>query len=94
MLPAGQAPPAVTIDTARLAAVLNEFKVVFRWVLIDGGSVPGPFGEALLNAADASVLVVRLGQTDREEAQSAVQAAQTAGGRLIGCLITNVPAAA
>lgn len=92
ILPAGKrlSPLKATIPT--VARLVEQWKQEFRIVLVDVGDTDSPFAEAFAQASDAAYLLVRLGESDRMRAQSAVSSIQSMGGNLKGCIVTNAPA--
>jgi len=92
VLPAGGdgfTPSAASgIDLERL---LDELNARWQWVLVDGGNVGSPLAESLAAACDGTYLLVQLGETGWDDAADAVADLQAAGGRVLGCIVTNVP---
>jgi Mrp family chromosome partitioning ATPase len=90
VLPMGQVrlpdPEAVA---NRLAAIVQSLEESYRLVIIDGGRTGGPAAPALARLCDATYFVVRLGETEAYQAQSALRDFRGAGARLLGCIATS-----
>jgi capsular exopolysaccharide synthesis family protein len=75
LLPAGVAlhNPTELLQTGALANVMQELSAAFEWVVIDSPPV-APLADTLLLAktADASLLIVRAGQTPRRAVDEAI----------------------
>jgi tyrosine-protein kinase Etk/Wzc len=93
-LPSGQPRRSVRRDDANLLGdTLRKFAVDYDTVLIDGGCLPALPTEMLAEVCDATCLVVQLGQTDTDDAKAVVRQIRELGGRVLGCIATNAPAA-
>ena len=79
-------------DPSRLASLVDDWKKQYSFVLVDGGAVHGPLTNAVARTSDATFLVVQLQRSDVTEASRAAQQLREAGGRLMGCVVTNAPA--
>ncbi len=85
--------PAELLGGERMAALLTEARERFDVVVIDSPPLLAVTDAAVLaTTADAVILVVRHGSTPAPAAAQAVKALTTVGGRLIGCVVTRVPA--
>ena len=73
----------------RLAALVQSLEQEFRLVLIDGGRASDRAAAGLARLCDATYFVVRLGETDARQAQSALRDFRAAGARLLGCIATS-----
>jgi Mrp family chromosome partitioning ATPase len=90
VLPFGQArlgDPAAAAN--RLAAILQTLEADHRLVLIDGGRSSELAAATLARLADATYFVVRLGETEAAQAQSALRDFRAAGARVLGCIATS-----
>lgn len=73
-----------------VTALLDELAEAFDWVLADLGHLePGGAAPALSGAADGIVLVVQAHATRRDAALRAKEAITSAGGRLLGTVLTE-----
>ncbi len=92
VLPAGshvtQATPQCVEDVERL---LSEWKQTWPVVLMGAAHAGSALTRSLAKACDAVFLLVRLGQTESAAASSALDELRGAGGRVLGCVVTNVP---
>jgi Mrp family chromosome partitioning ATPase len=79
--------PAVT--GIRLAAVLDDLRRHYRFVVIDGPSLDQPDAVAMASCCDGVFLVVALGQTRRGAAQQAVAILQRGGANALGCVVAG-----
>ena len=73
----------------RLAAILQALETDHRLVLIDGGRSSELAAATLARLADATYFVVRLGETEAAQAQSALRDFRAAGARVLGCIATS-----
>ncbi|WP_111766544.1 polysaccharide biosynthesis tyrosine autokinase [Nakamurella deserti] len=95
VLASGATPPnpAELLGGERMAALLAEARERFDVVVIDSPPLLAVTDAAVLaTVADAVILVVRHGSTPAPAAAQAVKALATVGGRLVGCVVTRVPA--
>ena len=76
---------------SRLASFNEELKREFRFVLIDGGVAQELMPKTWSAFCDSTYLVVSLDNTLNTAATSAVADLQSAGARLLGCIVTNQP---
>lgn len=85
--------PAELLGGDRMATLLREARDHFDIVVIDSPPLLAVTDAAVLaTLADAVILVVRHGSTPGPAATQAVKALSAVGGRLIGCVVTRVPA--
>ena len=73
----------------RLAAIVQSLEESYRLVIIDGGRTGEQAAPALARLCDATYFVVRLGETEAVQAQSALRDFRAAGARLLGCIATS-----
>lgn len=95
VLPAGTTPPDPTrlLGSKNMAAVLATLRADFDFVIIDAPPVLPVSDAAVLAArADGAVLVARYGKTRREQLTSAIADLDAVKARLIGTVLTMVPA--
>lgn len=76
---------------SRLASFNEELKKEFRFVLIDGGVAQELMPKTWCAFCDSTYLVVSLDDSLNTAASSAVVDLQSAGARLLGCIVTNQP---
>jgi Mrp family chromosome partitioning ATPase len=79
------------VDWVAMEPLLDELRRQYRLVLLDGASLTQPEVAPLARVCDGTYLVVRLGQTTRRAAVEAIRTIQGAGGRVLGCVVTNAP---
>jgi Mrp family chromosome partitioning ATPase len=70
--------------------MLNELRDSFDLIILDTPPVLAAADTAILAAeADAVLMVVRAGQTDRGAAEEALQQIEFVGGRVIGAVLND-----
>lgn len=74
-----------------LASVLDSLRSGYRLVLVDAASLVYPEVAPMSRLCEGTYLVVELGRTPREVARQAVELIGQCGGRVLGCVLTNVP---
>jgi capsular exopolysaccharide synthesis family protein len=92
VLPAGLFVPNITdlLEREMAERVLAEAVRRFDFVIVDTPPVAAAADAEILSAhADAVLLVVRAGQTDRRAAQHAVQQLRAVGARLVGGVLND-----
>ncbi len=77
---------------ADLAALLDDLRKHYRIVLLDTASLSYPEVAPISESCDGTYLVIRAGRTARRAARQAGRLIQRWGGRLLGCVLTGVPA--
>jgi Mrp family chromosome partitioning ATPase len=77
------------MGTADVAALLDELRCNYQWVLLDAPSTACPETMALARLCDGVLLVVELGRTGRRAAQQAVELLQDSGVNVLGCVATG-----
>jgi Mrp family chromosome partitioning ATPase len=93
VLPAGRNVVLGAADLdARVSVLIRELGRQQRWILVHAGAAESSLTQAFCRFCDGVYLLVRLGQTTPEEAQRTLESLQNAGGRILGCIATNVPA--
>lgn len=80
-------PPA----DVKLATVLDSLRAGYRLVLVDAASLAYPEVAPMSQLCEGTYLVVELGRTARGAARRAVGLIEQCGGRVLGCVLTNVP---
>ena len=91
-MPAGKTRSSLhSVDPDELSRLLAELNARWPLVLIDGGNVGSRLTESLAAVCDGVYLLVQLGETDWDDAADAVSDLHAAGGRVHGCIVTNVP---
>jgi Mrp family chromosome partitioning ATPase len=91
-MPAGQ--PRCSIrrdDVSMLAGMLRELCRRFDLVLVDGGALPALATELLADACDVTYPVVRVGQTNLDEAAAVLDQIRKAGGKVSGFIALGGP---
>ncbi len=92
VLPTGEVSIGVIdVDARRLSTTAKSWKEMFDVTLVDIGDAQAPFARAMYGVCDRIYLLVRLGQTDREIADSVVQLLLEQQISLKGCIATNLP---
>jgi polysaccharide biosynthesis transport protein len=92
ILPAGQLPPNPTelLGGNRMREVLNTLREEFDIVILDTPPLSGGADGAILGAmVDGVLLVVRAGQTDREQVRHAGRQLATVGANLLGAVMND-----
>jgi len=92
LLTAGLVPfnPAELLGGGRMKAMLEDLRRDYELIIIDTPPVLAAGDAAILAAiSDATVLVVRAGQTDRAAARAAADQVRAVGGRLIGSILND-----
>jgi len=77
------------MGTADLAALLDELRCNYQWVLLDAPSTACPETMSLARLCDGVLVVVELGRTGRRAAQQAVELLQDSGVNVLGCVATG-----
>ncbi len=91
-MPAGQPRCSVRRDDASmLAGMLRELSRRFDLVLVDGGCLPALPTEMLADACDVTYPVVRVGETNLDEATALLDQIREAGGEISGFIAVDVP---
>ena len=75
-----------------LARVLEALLRRYRIVLLDAASLSHPEVGPMSELCEGTYLVIRLGRTGRRAAREAVRVIRRCGGRVLGCVLTGVPA--
>ena len=73
----------------RLSSLVQSLEQSYRLVLIDGGRAGKLNAAALAPLCDATYFVVRLGETEASQAESALRDFRAAGARILGCIATS-----
>src|SRR5690606_28099719 len=82
--------PAELLGGGRMKAMLEDLRRDYALIIIDTPPVLAAGDAAILAAiCDATVLVVRAGQTDRAAARAAADQVRAVGGRLIGSILND-----
>ena len=92
LLPAGQLPPNPTelLGGNRMREVLATLREEFDIVILDTPPLSGGADGAILGAmVDGVILVVRAGQTDREQVRHAGRQLATVGANLLGAVMND-----
>jgi Mrp family chromosome partitioning ATPase len=76
-----------------LGSLLQTLRRSHRLVLVDTASLLYPEVAPLSGLCDGTYLVAALGQTGRDAARQAARLIKRRGGRLLGCVLANAPAA-
>ena len=94
VLPGGRFPAANDRppESAGLARLLDELRREYRLVLLDAASLAHGETAPMIRLCDGTYLVLRLGRTARREARRAIRAVEAGGGRVLGCVLTGLPA--
>ena len=92
VLPGGRLPgeDGALPGDLKLASLLETLRRSHRLVLVDTASLKYPEVAPLAGLCDGTYLVIALGETQRGAAQQAARLIQRCGGRLLGCVLTNV----
>jgi len=94
LLPAGDEPPnpADLLSSKRMNEVIGILKARAAYVLFDGPPVMAATDAALLGTKlDGVLLVVRAGQSRRDQTLSAREALERVNVRVVGAVLTNAP---
>lgn len=84
--------PAEILQTDAMAAVVAELRRRFDVVLIDAPPLLPVTDAALLaSISDGAILVVRHGETGRDEVRAAAKRLSSVGARLLGTVLTMTP---
>ncbi|MDB4947871.1 MAG: capsular exopolysaccharide family [Gemmatimonadetes bacterium] len=92
LLPAGRLTPNATelLGGAAMQALLDELAGSYDLILIDTPPVMAAADAEVLGVqADAVLMVVRAGQTERQSAQYAVQQLRAIGARVVGAVLND-----
>ena len=84
-LPAGRG-SLPYVDFPRLASLVVQWRRSYRYVLIDGGGQVDSRAESLMEASEASYLLVRLGVTPLQRAQRTLRRIQPILKERLGCI--------
>ena len=76
-------------DDSRLGDLLKELTCQWDLVLVDAGNCEDAINAGVLSAARNVYLVVRLGETQQQAAEQAVEAIRSTGASLRGSIVTN-----
>jgi len=79
-------------ERLELAGVLDELRCHYRLVLLDAASLAHSEVAPMARWCEGTYLVVRLGQTPRRAVRQAIRVVEACGGRVLGCVLTGVPA--
>ncbi len=77
------------MGTADVAALLDELRCNYQWVLLDAPSTACPETMSLARLCDGVLVVVELGRTRRRAAQQAVELLRDSGVNVLGCVATG-----
>ncbi len=77
------------VTSTRLAAVFDDLRSRYRFVVIDGPCLAQPEAAAMAACCDGVFLVVALGQTRRGAARRAVSLLQRGGANVLGCVVAG-----
>ena len=89
-LPAGiESPSREKSLTSRLAALSDELREEFRFIIIDGGNSSDSIARTWSSFCESTYLVVTANATNTENATTAVTQLQASGARLLGCVVTK-----
>ncbi len=92
VLPAGtSAPPLGGFDQNVLEQLAQDWKSNFDYVFVDSGQAYSLSANSAYTVCDATYLVLRLGETNRNEADQVVQQLLEGQVPLNGCVVTNLP---
>jgi non-specific protein-tyrosine kinase len=94
LLPAGEEPPnpADLLSSKRMNEVIGILKARAAYVLFDSPPVLAATDAALLGVkVDGAMLVVRAGQSRRDQTARARDAFQQVNVRVVGAVLTNAP---
>lgn len=82
------APGDNAADEVRIEAMLRQIVGEYSLVLIDGGPAEGHLATTLARHANATYLVVELGEVEAIQAQAALRDLRATGARVLGCIAT------
>jgi non-specific protein-tyrosine kinase len=97
LLPAGDEPPnpADLLSSKRMNEVIGVLKARANYILFDGPPVLAATDAALLGIKlDGVLLVVKSGQSRRDQTNQAKQALGQVNVRVVGAVLTNAPSEA
>jgi capsular exopolysaccharide synthesis family protein len=92
LLPAGTLVPNVSelLGSERMTAVMAELSTRYDLLVVDTPPVlAAADAEILAVQTDATLMVVRAGQTERQSAQYAVQQLRAVGARVVGAVLND-----
>jgi len=83
--------PAEMFASSRFAALVNELKGSYDWVILDAPPAAGMTDAVLLAAqSDMVVFVARQARTDRDTLRRALDSVRTANPNIIGAVLNDV----
>lgn len=82
------------VRSAEIEHSLASCREAYHTVLIDLGSVDAMHVVPVARRCDATFLIVRLGETPRQHARTALARLQYAGVNALGCILTTAPTVA
>ena len=92
VLPAGtSSPPLGGFDQSVVQKIVDEWKSTFDYVFVDNGQAYSLSANPVHEACDATYVVLRLGETNRNEADQVIQQLLDNENNLTGCVVTNMP---
>jgi Mrp family chromosome partitioning ATPase len=93
VLPAGKLPSddGTPPSDLKIGAMLDALRDRYRLVLMNTAPLVYPEAAPLSRLCEGTYLVVELGRTGRRAARQAVRLIETCGGRVLGCVLVNVP---
>ena len=77
-------------EKARLRAAVAEMKKDYQFVLVSAGDAHGLSAKIWNDICEGTYLLVSMKYSNETYAQSAVDALQTSGARVLGCVLTDV----
>lgn len=95
VLAAGVSPPNPSELLGSMAAkrLLSELREMFDYVIIDSPPLLAVTDAAVLAAnADGALIIARFGQTRRDQLEHAVKSVEDVGAKLLGVILTMMPA--
>ena len=92
VLPAGtSAAPLGGFDVDELKSVAMSWSEHFDYIFVDNGQAYSTVPNPIYAVCDAAFLVLRLGETNRNEADQVIQQLLDSNVELHGCVVTNMP---
>jgi len=77
-------------EKSRLRSAVNEMKRDYQFLLVSAGDAHGLSAKIWNDICEGTYLLVSMKHSNETYAQSAVAAIQSSGGRVLGCVLTDV----
>ena len=93
LLPAGSTPPnpSELLGSERMGSLISELRQQYDYIIIDTPPVlPVTDAVVVASGADATILVVRSGDTEERTAQRALEQLERVGARIAGAVLNGI----